>query len=765
MIRLYIAEKPSVGRDLAKVLGANRRVGDHLEGQGVWVAWCIGHLVSVAPPDAHDPRWKRWHNDLLPMLPETLKLQPIRKTSKHFRGLAKLLNDRRVGQVVNACDAGREGELIFRYVYQLARCTKPTLRFWVASLTPQAIRTGLSNLRPGRDYDPLADAARCRAEADWLVGMNGTRGLTGLGGTLLSVGRVQTPTLAIVTEREREIEAFVPTTYWEVTAKLRAENGGWKARWIGCVGAAPPKGSSPQGRLPTAQAAEKVAVAIRGSDGVVSAAEHQRQSTPPPRLHHLTSLQQAANRRFGMTAKRTLQTAQALYEKHKLLTYPRTDSRYLTRDVAAGMGRVVAGVAVGPYAPFCAEIQRDGLPRLSRRFVDNAKVGDHHAIIPTGKAPNLNRLSADEQRVFDLVVRQLLGAHYPPAVYAKTRLEAQVAGHRLEARGRVRIEPGWELVNPPASPKKPNRTEAVVELPPVAVEDAVRAETASVERKETRPPKRYTEASLLGAMENAGRRLDEAELRAAMREGGLGTPATRAATIETLLQRQYLQRRGRHLVPAPAGRALLSALPVEALKNPRLTGEWEARLQKIADGQAQADAFRQDIRDFVCDVVKALKAAPEVAIPGPKRFKGRAGKRGAQRRGSTRKADRAGPRWAKAATRAMPAAQPKGQAARARRGSDKPRCPKCRQGDVIRGNRGWGCTRWRQGCRFVVTFQQNGVTVPDDEADRLFRRGQTRLFTRRPSDGRKVRLVLDLDADGNVIWQETRRGQPTKVKG
>jgi DNA topoisomerase-3 len=682
------------------------------------------------------------------MLPEEMKLEPIKGTARHFRGLARLMNDKRVGEIVNACDAGREGELIFRYVYELAQCAKPTLRFWVSSLTVPAIRAGLAALRPGSDYDPLSDAAHCRAEADWLVGMNGTRGLTALGGTLLSVGRVQTPTLAMVVDREREIDAFVPESFWEVKAELSAEKGRWSALWIGAVGAPEPKDRSKRGRLPSAESAEEVAAALRGAAGEVTEAERDIQKVPPPQLHHLTSLQQAANRRYGMTAKSTLQVAQALYEKHKLLTYPRTDSRFLSADVAAGLDQVVKGLATGPYAVFCAELQRRRLPKLGRRFVDDGKVSDHHAIVPTGKSPDSCRLNVDERRIFDIVVRQLLGAMYPPAVYAKTRLEAHVAGHRLEARGRVRMELGWEAVNPPAKSKKTGQT-TEAELPSVEVGDAVTADKAEVSKKETRPPPRYNEASLLGAMEHAGRTLDEAELRAAMRAGGLGTPATRAATIETLLRRRYIARQGRNLLPAPAGRALVSALPVEALKNPRLTGEWEARLQAIAQGKADAAAFRRDIRRFVSDVVATLKAAPRVVIPeaAVPRGRGKYSGRRSQRSGRTTSVRRR-----PAGSAAKPRSRPK-------KASGALRCPRCGQGEVMRGNRGWGCTRWREGCQFVVWFEQDGVLVPDEEAERLFRRGQTRLFAKHPSDGPKARLVLDLEVDGNVRWEATKRGK------
>ncbi len=777
-MRLFVTEKPSVARDLARVLGARTSGDGCIDGDGVRVTWCLGHLIETASPEAHDPRWKRWDPETLPILPRQLVLVPNARTRGHFAKVKRFLTDRRVSQVINACDAGREGELIFRYVYEVAGCTAPVLRFWVSSLTPAAIRTGLERLRPGADFDALGHAARCRAEADWLVGMNATRALTSRANTLLSVGRVQTPTLALLVSREAEIEAFVPETYHEVQAALVAEAGPWTARWIGPVGAPPPADARTQGRLADRAAADALAQRLTGSPARVVAAERERQTVPPPLLYHLTALQQAANRRFGLTAQQTLQAAQALYEKHKLLTYPRTDSRHLTQDVAAGLPAVVQAVAqAGPWATEAQALAAQGWPTPSRRVVDDSKVGDHHALIPTAKTPALGALSRDEQRIYELVVRRTLAALMPPAVYAKTRLEAEAAGERLEARGRVRLEAGWEAVDPPAPPKGDAAAEAVL-LPRVEVGDAAQVTAAEVLAKQTRPPPRYSEASLLGAMERAGRTLEDAALRAAMREAGLGTPATRASILETLLRRGYIDRQGKQLVPSTLGRALIDALPVPALTQAALTGAWESRLQAIADGQAPAMPFRRDIRGFVREIVRALLAAPRVVTPeGPTARRGRGKGRGKGRgRARTRSGSRdraapagptrerrAAPRRAASAQATRPTAQPR-KAAAPSGPAQGPACPACGAGHIIRGQRGWGCDQWRAGCRFVVAFEQDGVTVPDDEADRLFRQGQTRLFATRPDPQarrgeRQFRLVLDGSAPGGARW--VARGEPT----
>lgn len=723
-MRLFVAEKPSVARDLARVLGANQRHKAYLEGPGVRVTWCIGHLVEHAPPAAHNPAWKSWSPANLPMLPPALQLVPVKRTRAQFTAVKRLLSDRRVEQVVNACDAGREGELIFRYLVQLAGCRAPVLRFWVSSLTTSAIRAGLANLRPSSDYDPLGAAARCRAEADWLVGMNATRAMTALGDTLLSIGRVQTPTLALLVSREQAIREFVPEPYWVVEATVDTPKGSFVAQCTGPLDQ-PPAKQNPE-RCADKAVAEAAAQALSGAEGQILSAKRAQQRVPPPQLYHLTALQQAANRRFGMTADQTLKAAQALYEKHKLITYPRTDSRHLTTDIARTIPSLVQALGQHAYQAEVAGLQ--GLRPLTGRQVSNAKVGDHHAILPTTRTPPA-QLGRNEARIYDLICRRLLAQVSPDAIYAKAHIVVGAAGLRLEAKGRTRVEPGWEAVDPPRKDPK-----ATPMLPPVDAGDPARVPGAKVLAKETRPPPRFTEATLLGAMERAGKALDDPALRAAMREAGLGTPATRAGILETLLRRTYLARQGKQLVPTTLGEALIDTLPVPALASPQLTGEWEQRLQAIADGEADPMQFRRDIRQFVRDAVTALKAAPKVTVPGaPPRRKGR--------RGSAR-------------------ARPKSKASpKTTRPTGPAKCPKCKQGQIIVGRRGWGCSRHAQGCDFVVWFEHHGVRVPQDEADRLFRRKQTRLFTN--VDGRKARLVLDLTAPGNVRWGF---GKPRKTR-
>jgi DNA topoisomerase-3 len=731
-MQLVIAEKPSVARDLARVLGAKLRGGAY-EGEGRVITWCVGHLVELEEPAQYDGRWKAWRMEALPMLPPEFKLRPAKHGIKQLREVAALLSARRFDSVVNACDAGREGELIFRYVYQYAHCRLPALRLWISSLTDEAIRRGFAQLKPARQYDALGDAARSRSEADWLVGMNATRAITlklrdSGGDTLFSIGRVQTPTLAMLVGRERAIRAFVPRDYWEVRARFEDS---FFARWI--------HGRAAQ--LGSAQLAGAIVARCRTAEARVTRVQQKTVREPPPMLFDLTSLQRTANRRFGFSAQRTLDLAQALYERHKVLTYPRTDSRHLTSDLAGELPKLFAALKTMPeYAPF-AEPLLAKPPRPNKRVIDDAKVHDHHAIIPTGKAPRA--LDRDEQRLFDLVVRRFLGVFHADAEFAVTEAWIRAgAGVGIEpgnvdadaplievlppppdwfvARGRVRLAPGWQAV---AGIEEESGDENDPILPPLA-EGQILTGGFEPLAKKTQPPRRYSEATLLSAMETAGRTLSDEELRAAMRETGLGTPATRAAIIETLLKRGYARREQKLIVPTATGMRLIEVLPVQTLASPELTGAWEARLARIARGEDTRPAFMRDIAGYVRETVDAIRGAqrvtaapPKIAAP-PKKI--------------------APPKIA---------APPKKAAA----GIGELGCPRCKQGTLIAGKRGWGCTRWREGCRFVVWFETAGRTLSEAQLRDLIRRGKTRPARFRP-DGAEVegRLILAPDADGGA---------------
>ena len=611
-----LAEKPSVARDIAKVLGANSRGDGYMHGNGYVVTWAIGHLAALAQPQEIRPEWKFWRRDALPMLPEQWPLIVYEKTKDQFEVVRKILCSAKVSRVICATDAGREGELIFRYIYEAAECSKPISRLWISSLTPEAIRKGFAAVKPGSAYEPLADAARGRSRADWLVGMNLSRAYTLTYGDELSVGRVQTPTLAMVVERELAVRSFVPEDYLEVVAtfrpKDRPDTESYQGTWV--RDAADIQKSA---RLAAdgEEAAQIVARAKAGAAAIESVkAETQRM--PPPPLYDLTELQRHANRLFGFSAQRTLDTAQALYERHKLISYPRTDSRHLSQDVAGTLADIVHAVA-GPYQELLAP--GTGTRPLGRRFIDDAKVTDHHAIIPTVTSPERSNLPPDEAKIYDLVCRRFLACWHEDHVWSVTTvITAIVNGEitdRYHSSGKVIQQVGWKVLDFQTERKKANPEEDQA-LPAGLVRgqahDVLSAEAV---RKKTRAPKRFTEATLLTAMETAGKTLDEKELSDAMKETGLGTPATRASIIEVLLKREYIFRNGKNLEATEKGIQLIEVVHPE-VKSPAMTGQWESYLKRIQRGEAQLEPFMQGIEDYVRDVVGKVGQIPAVARKG-----------------------------------------------------------------------------------------------------------------------------------------------------
>jgi len=730
-VELVIAEKPSVARDLARVLEVRPSGKGCFEGKDKVITWCIGHLVELDEPASYDGRWKAWRMDTLPMVPDEFKLRAVPSTRDQLRAVCDLLRDQRFSEVINACDAGREGELIFRYVYQLAGSRLPIRRLWISSLTDEAIRRGFAALKPGRDLEALADAARCRSEADWLVGLNATRAVTirhrkGDSSTLFSIGRVQTPTLAILVEREKQIRAFVPQDFWLLKADL-ATAGGAKFPAGFVLGKA--------SHFANAELAETVrdrdrehGAAADPHGPIVESLKQSKTREPPPLLFDLTSLQRTANKRFGLSAKATLEAAQALYERFKVLTYPRTDSRHLSGDMAKEMARIVGGVEkIAGYSEFARLLQGQP-PKLGKRVFDDSKVSDHHAIIPTGKTIDPKSLGRDEQRIFDLVVRRFLGVFYPDAEFAQTEVVIRVgpdipatvklpgvdeSGNilalppppdRFLARGKVRLVAGWQEVagfgddadekaGKKGKKKDEDEDESATSTLPALAEGERLAGTFEAVAKKTKPPSRHTEATLLAAMENAGKLVEDEELRAAMKDSGLGTPATRASIIETLLKRAFVVREGKHVVPTPMGMGLIAALPTQSLASPELTGNWEARLARIARGEEQRAVFMGDIGRYVKETVDAIRvSAPMVDVPimVQKPVHKPTGGKGA--RGPRRKTAKVEDKE----TRQL------GQ------GIADLVCPACKQGQVIVGKRGWGCSRWREGCKFVVWFEEDG---------------------------------------------------------
>jgi DNA topoisomerase-3 len=642
---LVIAEKPSVGRDLARVLpGTFKKEEGWLEADEYVITWAVGHLVQLAEPDEYDPKFKRWKMEDLPIVPEHFKLiVRDERSRKQMSVVAKQLTREDVGEVVNACDAGREGELIFAYIYEKAGAEKPVRRLWLNSMTNAAMKEAFASLRPAEEMALLEKAARSRSEADWIVGMNATRAATirlrtSFDGAV-SLGRVQTPTLAIVARREEEIRAFQPEPYWLVDATFAAPGDGSPGSSEGDADGNASNGSAERvyagrfhagakPRIATAEEATAIVEACEGKQGTITKLEKKEQRERAPMLYDLTSLQRDGNTRYGFSARRTLAAAQRLYEEHKALTYPRTSSRYLTTDMIPEIKPTAEVVgAQTEYAKAAAYVA--GLQELPlERVVNNEKVSDHHAIIPTQGEHKVDRMGDDDKRIYDLVTRRFLAVFHPEAVFENTRVETTVrAGESARSgkyvfrtRGKLLIVPGWRGVygeTPADAAERGDEDEGLdQQLPRLNQDEQVDVREIKSLSKETKPPRRYSDASLLGAMETAGKLVDDDELREAMKESGIGTPATRAAIIERLIAVGYLERDGRSLVATEKGLNVVRLLGSHPLTSPELTGDWERRLDRIERGQDAREVFMGDIAGFARETVKMLdETLKDVRIP------------------------------------------------------------------------------------------------------------------------------------------------------
>src|SRR5215210_7102887 len=604
MKTLIIAEKPSVARDIVGALpGSFDEHKNFYESDDYVVSFAVGHLLELSDPEDYDPKWKSWKLETLPIIPTEFKVRPRdKKAATQLNLIYKLLKRKDVDRVINACDAGREGELIFTHIYETSEVDKPVDRLWINSMTKQAIRDGFESLRPSDQVEPLRDAARSRSEADWLVGMNATRAATvrrGWGAGVVSLGRVQTPTLAMMVKREREIQAFTPEPYWLVHATFDPRYNGL---WF----------ENDETRLKDGKRADEIVEKVKGKTGRVESVERKEHSERAPLLYDLTSLQRDANRRYGFSARRTLSAAQSLYEGKKAITYPRTSSRYLSGDLVPQLKTVAASLKpIREYATGAQFVMRLAQLPLGR-VVNDAKVSDHHAIIPTEVDHDVGSFTPDERRVFDLIARRFLAVFHPAARYERTTIVTEVEGERFRTRGKVTLDAGWRAVyerDEPEAAKQDEEAEGEgVELPKLEQGDAVRCVATETEAKETKPPPRYTEATLLSAMETAGRLIDDDELREAMKEGGLGTPATRAEIIETLLRREYVERVGRELIATPKGLQVITMLEENKLTSPELTGDWEKRLTDIEHGRGDRQQFIDDIASFAKQTVEAIAA-------------------------------------------------------------------------------------------------------------------------------------------------------------
>ncbi|TFW16201.1 DNA topoisomerase III [Massilia arenosa] len=618
---LIIAEKPSVANDIAKTLGGFTKYDEYFESDEYVLSSAIGHLLEIAVPEEHDVKRGKWTFTHLPMIPPYFALNPIAKTESRLKVLNKLIKRKDVTSLINACDAGREGELIFRLIAQNANVKKPVKRLWLQSMTPAAIRDAFGHLRTDEEMLPLADAARCRSEADWLIGINGTRAMTAFnskegGFYLTTVGRVQTPTLSIVVEREEKIKKFVPRDYWEVRAEFVCAAGVYEGRWLDDKfkkdETDPEKRAE---RLWSKAAADTIAMACKGKPGNVTE-ESKPTTSMSPGLFDLTTLQREANGRFGFSAKNTLGLAQALYEKHKVLTYPRTDSRHLPEDYISTVMQTMEVLKENAnYHQFAKQILDKGWVKPNKRIFDNAKISDHFAIIPTGIVPK--NLSEPEQKLYDLVTRRFMAVFFPAAEFQVTTRYTEVSGHKFKTEGKVMTNAGWMAIygKDAVSDDKDNAGTLV----PVQKGEKVLTEKVSANGLVTKPPARYTEATLLSAMEGAGKLVEDDELRDAMAGKGLGTPATRAAIIEGLLGEKYLLREGRELMPTAKAfqlMTLLRGLGVDELTAPELTGEWEYKLSQMERGKISREEFMREIAQMTQIIVKRAKEYNNDTIPG-----------------------------------------------------------------------------------------------------------------------------------------------------
>jgi DNA topoisomerase III len=735
---LLVAEKPSVGQDLARVLpGPFKKQEGFLEGPDHVITWAVGHLVQLAEPEAYDAKYKSWRMADLPIVPERFKLEVRDERSrKQMSVVTKQLGREDVDEVVNACDAGREGELIFAYLFEKAKGKKPVKRLWLNSMTSAAMKSALASLKPAQEYERLEQAARSRSEADWIVGMNATRAATirlrsSFDGAV-SLGRVQTPTLAIVARREEEIKAFKPEPYWLVDATFAAGAINGEATgervYVGNFQApAGSPGNTKGPRIGTEQEALEIVAACEGRPGTITKLEKKEQREKAPMLYDLTTLQREANNRYGFSAKRTLGAAQRLYEEHKALTYPRTSSRYLTTDMVEEIKPIAE--LVGAHAEYRKGadyvVGLDVLPL--GRVVNDEKVTDHHAIIPTRSEHNLEKMGSDDRRIYDMAVRRFLAVFHPEAVFENTRVETTVVAasspegdggdgaksHLFRTRGKLLIMPGWRGVYDEisadakaaeAEARGDEDEETDQQLPRLFADEQVQTREIRSARKETKPPRRYSDASLLGAMETAGKLVDDDELREAMKDSGIGTPATRAAIIERLITVSYLERDGRALVATEKGLNVIRLLNEHALTSPGLTGSWEQRLGKIERGEDSRQQFMSDIAGFAQETVKELdETLKDVRIPRAK----------------------LGP------------------------------CPVCGH-EIVENRKGYSCwARDDPGCGFVIWKAKAGKTLPLAIARELIKKGYTEQAVTgfRGRSGRSFRAHLALAQTDEGKWR------------
>lgn len=691
---LIVAEKPSVARDIARVVGCNKKNEGFLESDKYIVSWALGHLVALCEPEDYDMSYKKWSMDNLPIMPENMKLKAIKKTSKQLTLLKKLMNGKDIDYIICATDSGREGELIFRYIYQFVKCSKPFKRLWISSMTDEAIKEGLMNLKDSKEYDNLYLSAKCRSEADWLVGINASRAYTITHKALLSVGRVQTPTLYLIVKRQYEIDNFKSTDYYEVQTDYGSFSGIWFNEKYSNT------------HIDDIKKAEEIKTKVNKKQAVVTLVESENKKEYPPLLYDLTELQRAANRAFGYSAKKTLDIAQNLYEKHKIITYPRTDSRYITEDMKNTVAFTFKKlVSIDVYKNDISQLNLNAL-NFNKRIVDNSKVSDHHAIIPANNKPALNRLTNDEFNVYNLVVKRFTAVFYPPYEYNIKTVVAESQKESFVSKGKTDLNLGWRIIEP-----LKDKEEKTVIPPELKKGDCLNIVSAKVLKKKTQPPKQYTEATLLSAMENAGREIEDETLKEQMKDSGLGTPATRAAIIERLLSVGYIKRKGKSLVPEEKGKRLCMAVP-EEIKSAETTGKWEKGLSSVSKGKMAPDRFMGSIKRFVMFLIDdAQKNKREVVFEAETPIK-------------------------------------------KHRNISLGKCPVCGS-KVLENSKAFYCSNWKEGCAFTVwknILDRYGNSMDSAKMRKILKNGRAeKIKITMPQTGESGMADLVLNKERNYI--------------
>lgn len=704
---LVVAEKPSVARDIARVLKCNQKQEGYLMGETYIISWAIGHLVTLCEPEDYDINLKKWNKNTLPIIPENIKLKALKNTKSQLKILNKLMNSKDVDYIICATDSGREGELIFRYIYDIINCKKPFKRLWISSMTDVSILEGFSNLKDSKEYDNLYLSAKCRSEADWLVGINATRAYTLNYNTLLSIGRVQTPTLAIIVDKQKEIDNFQSKDYYEIIN----DYGNFKGTWF--------NKEDNSTKIFDKLKANNIAKKVNNFDGSVESINKEVKKQLPPLLYDLTELQRDCNKKFGFSAKKTLSIAQNLYENKKMITYPRTDSRYLSDDMKQKVKNVLLKLKstqkYNLYADYV--LNMENIP-FSKRIIDNSKITDHHAIIPTDVNINIQKLTQDEIKVYNLIVIRFICVFYPNYEYFITKIVTNVKNEFFISKGTTVLKYGWleiykNLDTDKIKEEKPQK-EDNQKLPEVKKGDKVFVESVKVEKKKTMPPKPYTEATLLSAMENAGRFVEDEQLKEKLKESGLGTPATRAAIIERLISVGYIIRNKKNLIPTEKAKKLIEIVPDE-LKSAQTTGRWEKGLTSISNGKMSDKKFMESIKRYVNFLVLESQNIKENVIFENEKQQLKKGAIG--------------------------------------------KCPLCKNGKIFEGTKSFYCSNWKNDCKFTIwknSLEKYGVNLNRKMMYKLLKGEELeKLNIFMPQTGEKctAKLTLKIDQNNNAMTE------------